>query len=244
VKKDELITFEISDTFEDTATLAHALGIELEEAEQKSGPFELKVININRPEPADLDQEFFDKIFGKDAVTDIDAFKSKLKDTIQENYQKEADKLFARNIEDYLVDSTSIELPNEFLKRWLLVTNQGKLTAEQIDKDFNYYLRELKWSLIRNKIGQDFGIKVENEEVVEKAKFMIQQQFGGMSFGEEMEETFNKIAENYLQQEKGKNYIKLFEEVFFEKIMSILQDKISVSPKSVTTNEFKAIAGF
>jgi trigger factor len=243
LKKGDKTEFDIKSTFEDAAAIAHATGLSKDEAAKKEGKFELTVTNISRSEPAPLDQEFFDKIFGKDAVKTEEEFNQKLKDTIKENYTRESENLFSRDIQNHLVDNTKIELPDAFLKKWLLTSNQGKITEEQIEKEYEFYLKELKWSLIKNKIGEENSIKVENEEVVTKTKEMIAQQFGNLPLGEEMEETMNKIADNYLQQEKGKNYIKLYEQVFYEKIIDLIKTKIKFQDKKVSVDEFKNAAG-
>lgn len=244
LKKGDKVSFDIKKTFEDAAAIAHVTGLSKEEAEKKEGQFDLQVTNISRSEPAPLDQEFFDKIFGKDTVKTEQEFNDKLKETIQENYIRESDNLLNRDIQNQLVENTKIELPDDFLKKWLLISNEGKITQEQIEKEYEFYLKELKWSLIKNKIGEENSIKVENEEVVSKTKEMISQQFGNLPLGEEMEETLSKIADNYLQQDKGKNYIKLYEQVFHEKVMEVIKSRVSLQTKKVNVDEFKKAAGF
>jgi trigger factor len=244
LKKGDKVTFDIKKVFEDAAAIAHATGLSKEEAEKKEGNFELTVSNISRSEPATLDQEFFDKIFGKDAVKTEAEFSDKLKTTIEENYSREADNILNRDIQTQLVDNTNIELPDAFLKRWLLLSNEGKITQEQIEKEYEFYLKELKWSLIKNKIGEENSLKVENDEILGKTKEMISQQFGNLPLGDEMEETLNKIAENYLQQDKGKNYMKLFEQVFYEKVLAVIKGKVNFTTKKVSVDEFKKVAGF
>lgn len=239
VKPDDQIEFDIRKAFEDSAAIAHVTGLSKEEAEGKKGKFILKVSKINRSEPAPLDQDFFDKIFGKDAVKSEEEFKEKLKSTIEENYTREGENLLNKEIREKLVDATKIDLPDEFLKRWLFVSNEGKVSREDIEKEYDYYLKELKWNLIKNRIAEDNGIKVENEEVISKTKEMILQQFGGMSLGEEMEETMNKIADNYLKQEKGKNYMKIYDQVFVEKTIQLIMEKVSIEEKKVGVEEFK-----
>lgn len=240
--KDDKIEFDIEKTFEDTAVIAHITGLSLEEAKGKKGKFELTVTNINRTELAALDQEFFDKIFGKDKITTEEEFTRKLKDTIKENYDRESENMVSREIHDHYVNNTKIELPNEFLKKWLFITNEGKISEEQIEKEYDQYAGELKWSLIKNKIADENNIKVENDEILGKTKEMISQQFGNIAITEELQESFDKIADNYLKQDKGKNYMKMFEQVFFDKVLSLIKEKVSFQDKKITVEEFKEIA--
>jgi trigger factor len=241
-KTGDKIEFDIEKAFEDNEAAMHATGLSAEELEKKKGKFELTVTSISRSEPAPLDEEFFSKLFGKDAVKTVDEFNTKLKETITENYNKEAENLLTRDIHDHFVKTTKIDLPDAFLKNWLYESNQGKITKEQIEKEYDLYVNEVKWSLIKNKIAEGNDVKVENEEIIKKTKEMIGQQFGNMNFGEEMEETFNKIADNYLKQENGKNYMKMFEQVFLDKVLSLIKGKISLQEKKINVDEFKKIA--
>jgi len=244
-KKQETVEFVIEKLLSDAAEISYVTGLSKEEAEKKKGKFIFTINNISRPEPAPLDQEFFDKIFGKDVVKSEEEFRTKLKDTVAENYTREADQLLDKELRDKLVEKTTIDLPNDFLKKWLLISNQGKITQEQIDKEFDLYLQELKWTLIKNKIAEQADVKVENEEIIGFTKKMIMQQFGGgMNLGEEMEETMNKIADNYLKQEKGKNYMKVFEQVLGDKVFEYVKGQAAVKNKKVTVDEFKDIAKF
>ena len=240
----DTITFEVEKAFKDASEIAYVTGLSQEEAEKKTGAFQFTISKISRPEPANLDQDFFDKIFGKDTVKTEEEFKAKLKDTITENYTRESEQLLDKELQEKLVETTAIDLPNDFLKKWLLVSNQGKITQEQIDNEYDLYLKELKWTLIKNKIAEQADVKVENEEITAFTKKMILQQFGGMNISEDMEEGLNKITDNYLKQDKGKNYMKVFEQVLAEKVFEYLRGQAAVKDKKVTVDEFKSIARF
>src|SRR5690606_16605847 len=168
LSKGDKVTFDVKKAFKDAATIADALNIDGAAAEALEGEFELEVINVNRQEAAELDQEFFDKIFGPEVVKSEEEFRNKVKETISENYKRETEIYFDRTIQDALLESTEITLPDEFLKRWLLTTNEGKITEEDIAKEYDAYAKEMKWTLIQNKIGEDHEIKVENSDIEEK----------------------------------------------------------------------------
>lgn len=240
-KKGDTITFELEKALKDSGDIAYITGLSVEEAATKKGTFEFTISNISRPEPAPLDQEFFDKIFGKDVVTTEEEFKAKLKDTITENYIRESEQYLDKEIQDNLVETTAIDFPNDFLKKWLLISNQGKITQEQIDNEFDLYLKELKWTLIKNKVAEQADVKVENDEIIAFTKKLIIQQFGGMNISPDMEEGLNKIADNYLKQDKGKNYVKVFEQVLGEKVFTYLREQAPLKNKKVTVDEFKEL---
>jgi trigger factor len=241
-KTGDVIEFDIEKAFTEKSSIAHVTGLTKEEAETKSGKFSFTVTGIRRSFPAALDQDFFDKIFGKDVVTSEEEFNKKLNETISQNYNRETEVLIARDIRKEFLASTKVELSAEFLKRFLMVNNEGKMTAEQIDKDFDLYQEDLKWLLIRNKIGEDNDVKVEHAEVIARTKELFMQQFGGLTtLSEEMDETMNKLADNYLASENGKNYNRTFEEVYYSKVLKLIESKVSFKDKKISVDEFEKL---
>jgi len=241
VKKDDVVTFDVDKVFGDKAEKARMLGLSEEEAETVSGKFDFTVTSVSRIEPAAADQELFDRVFGKDTVSTEEEFINKVRQTIGENYQRESDQFTEHLIEDYLLKHTTIDLPVEFLRSWLKTTGEGKVTDEVLDKEFESYRRGLVWDLIKNKIAEDHKISVETEEVRDKAKDLIVAQFGGQAFVDQIKDKLDGIADNYLYNEDGKNYMKIFRQLRDEKIIGFIREKIKISEKKVNADEFRKI---
>ncbi len=243
VKSEDVIRFDIRKSFgDDNAALAHVTGLSKEVTADLNGEFEFTVEKINRTEAAELNQELFDKLFGKDAVTTEEEFDAKIRETIKENYDREADNLLNRNIIDTLVDNVEVEIPTEFFKRWLQVTNEGKLTQEQIEENFDKYTRELKWSMIKNKVVEQNELKVSNEEVVNATKEKMMAQFNMPEIPEELAESMSKYADQFLQQDNGRNYINEYEQLLAEKVLAKLKEQLTVVEKTITTEDFKNLS--
>ena len=238
LKKEDTVTFDIQKTFKDESGISRATGKNAEEAKELSGNYTITVKNINRRKPAELNQELFDKIFGKDAVSSEEEFIQKVKETISENYNREAENYTNQKIQDTLLENTSIELPDEFLKRWLVVANQGKVTPADVEREYDMYTRDLRWNLIMNRVTEENEVKVENEEVMAKVKEMINQQLASSGMPG-MEEHLDTFAQNYIQGENGQNYMKVYNQVHAEKVMEIVKNKISLNKKKVTADEFR-----
>lgn len=239
-KKGDVISFDLQEVFNnDASAIAHVTGAGKEKAAELKGTFEFAVENINRTEAAPMDQEFFDKIFGKDAIKTREEFDEKVKETIAENYKEEAEKVLNHQIVDKLVKETQIDIPREFLKKWLLAANEGKLTQEQIDENIENYEKELKWSMIRNKVVEDNDLKVTNEEVVNRTKEKMMAQFNLPEVSEELAESMNQFADNYLRQDNGKNYMNEYEAILAEKVIERLKEKMTVVEKTVSAEEFR-----
>jgi len=242
VKKEEVVTFDMSKAFTDVALIAEMLEVSENEARETKGTYSLKVSNIVRTAPAEMNQELFDRVFGKDAVSNETDFIAKIRETIAENYQRESQHFLDHNIEDHFIANTQIDLPDEFLKNWLKVSSQGKVTDSVLDEEFETYRRSLKWDLIKNRISDDNKISVEAEEVRAKAKELIISQFGGQAFAEQIADRLDGIADNYLQHENGQNFMKLYNQLKGEKIMNFIKSNITIEEKKVSVDEFKKIA--
>jgi trigger factor len=132
-------------------------------------------------------------------------------------------------------------MPDEFLKVWLKNTGGDKITDEILEKEFGQYKESLKWDLIKNKIAEDTKIVVEADEVKAKAKEMIMEQFGGQAFAAQLGDKLDGIADNYLSDQEGKNFMKLYDQLRQEKILKAIKDTITIEENKVTLDEFKKV---
>lgn len=241
VSKGDKVKFDINEAFKDPETIAGVLNIDIEKAKELNGEFELDVLNVNRQEAAVLDQDFFDKIFGKDSVKSEDEFKNKVKETISQNYSRETDAYLNNSIQEAIIKDTEVELPNDFLKKWLLASNEGKITEEDIKNEYDAYSKDIKWTLIQNKIIEDQEIKVENQDIELKAKELIKEQLASSGLLGQFDDNLDVFVQNYLQSEKGENYMKIFNQVKAEKVFNAIKEKITIEDKKVDVEEFKNI---
>lgn len=241
LKKEDEVEFDISNIYEDANLTAELLDQAPEEASKAAGKYVLKVNTISRTEPAELNQELFDRVFGKDTVKNEEEFVAKIKETISENYKRETDHFLEHHIEDHFIANTSINLPDDFLKTWLKMSSKGQVTDSVLEKEFEEYKRGLKWDLVKNRIADDNKIKVEADEVRAKAKDMIISQFGGQAFAAQISDKLDGIADNYLQNDNGQNFMKLYNQLRAEKIMKYIRENITIKEKSVSLDEFKKI---
>lgn len=241
LKKDDLVSFDVKKITTDNAVLAQIMNVTEEEAGKLEGAYTLKVTNISHMVPAEVNQDLFDKVFGKDVVKNEEEFSNKIRETISENYQRESNHLLEHEIQHYLVDHTKVNMPDAFLKAWLKSTGEGKITDEVIGKEFEDYKKGLKWDLIKNKLSESLQVAVEPGEVRERAKQMLAQQFGGPAIMEQLGDKFDAIADNYLsgQDGKGENFMRVYNQVRHEKLMKATKEKVTLTEKKVTLDEFK-----
>ena len=239
IKKDDVIKVDIQKLFDDENDLVEVIGLSEEEVKALNGEFEFTVKNVNRVEPAEMNQEFFDKIFGEGKVKTEEEFIDEYTKTFEKNYDQESEYLLAHQIQEKILKDTEISIPEKFYKKWILATNEG-ISEADLDKDFEHYVRDLKWTLIKNDIANDNDdVKIEYVDTVNYTKKMFQAQFGGMELNDEMDKNIEVMANNYLQQNNGENYMNVFNQLRSEKIMDVLKQKAEISVKKVTRKEFE-----
>lgn len=242
--KGDVVTFDLEQAFPDEKSRATATGVKKDEAANLTGEFTFAIDDITRHEPAELNQEFFDKVVGVGAVTEETEFRAKVLDIIRGNYTREADQLLRLDIEKTFLDNTPILLPDEFLKNWLMETNEGKFSAEQIEEQYDDFTKSVKLQLIKNKIADKGDIKVEPEEVMEATRQMVSEQFGfAPSDDDEMNKTIDRVARNYLMDEKnnGQNYTSMFNRVYDDKVINYAKTQLTIVTQDVSVDEFKAL---
>jgi trigger factor len=237
VKKGDTVSFDINTLFDEVFNLEVVTGLNTDEAKALSGEFTFIVKNINRVLPAEMNQEFFDKIFGEGKVGTEEEFISKYTKIFEENYDRESEYLLSHQLQEKILKDTKVEIPEDFFRKWILATNRG-LNEQELEKDFEHYVRDLKWTLIKNRVAEDNGVKIENEDLVDYTKKMFKAQFGGIDLNEEMDKNLEIMANNYLQQKNGENYMNIFNQLRAEKILEILKQKAEISVKKVTKEEF------
>lgn len=241
LKAGDTLTFDLSEAFgNDARAIRNFSGLSKEEASAANGDYELAVEKINRTAAPEDNQELFDKVFGPEAVSSKEEFDNKVRETVQENYNREADNILNRRLVDAMIDTTPIQIPTDFFKKWLVRANEGKLDAATVEEHYTDYERELKWSLIRNKAVEALGIKVTNDEIRNSVLDKVLGQFGGsMELTDEMRQGMAGFADNYLKQDNGKHYVQEYEAILAEKVVGALRGKVVVTDEPVTAEEFR-----
>lgn len=239
LKKDDEVTLDIQKAYSnDAPKVAAILGIDESEAADLKSNFKLTVKNVNRLEESDLNQEFFDKLFGAGVVTDEAGFKAKITEELESMMQQDAERKLQNDIYNYSVDKVKFELPDEFLKRWLRATNE-KLSEEELQGGYNDFAQNLKWTLIENKIIKDNNIEIKYEEVFAAAKQSLDQQFRMYSPQPIGEEQLAQYAVQYLQNKENAN--KVFEEVKALKTLDYIKSVVTLDKKDIFYNDFKEL---
>ena len=239
LKKEDKVTFEPAKVIKED--LAGVIGISEEEAAQLSGKYEFTVKNINRTELAELNQEFFDKLFGEGQVDSEEALRGKVRDIMSENYNKELKVFSDEKIKEQLIANTNLDLPETFLKEWLLKANDGKVTEAQVEKEYPIYAKQLAWTIISNELAKNNDIKAEHGDVREKTKEMIREQFAASGLGAQLEASMDMFVDNYLKGNEGQNYMQMLTSVQNDKVLGFVKEKASVQEEKITVDKFQEL---
>jgi len=238
LKKDDVVTIDIQKAFGDAAITAKALNISEEDAAELKSNFQLTVKNVNRLEESDLNQEFFDKLFGEGTVTDEAGFREKITEEIESMFKQDAERQLSNDIYEQLLTKHNFELPDEFLRRWLKATNE-KLTDEELAEGYDDFAKNLKWTLIENKIIKDNNIEIKYEDVVAAAKAKLDAQFRMYSPSPLPEDQLAQYAVQFLQEKENAN--RTFEEVKALKTFEQIKTIVTLEDKAIDYDKFIAL---
>ena len=216
--------------------LASMLNIDREVATDVKSDFEMTITEITHLQPAEHDQEFFDAIFGKDAVKSEEEYTAKIREMIAAQLAPESEYRFgidARTEIEKLVGD--VELPAAFLKRWLVATNE-KYNEENIDEEYGKMEADLKWHLIKETIARAFEVKVDENDLKALAMSVTRQQFA--QYG--MSNLPDDIVENYsMEMLKNKDSrAQMIDRATETKIQEAIKKAVKLDVKEVTTEEF------
>lgn len=236
LKKDDELVFDIQQAYDnDAAKVAGLLKIEEDAAADLKSNFRLHVKNINRLEESDLNQEFFDKLFGEGTVTTEEEFRAKITEELESMMVQDSDRKLQEDIYQYSLSKVDFELPDEFLKRWLKATNE-KLSDEELQGGYSDFAKNLKWTLIENKIIRDNNIEIQYEEVFELAKIRLDQQFRMYSPQPLTDEQLGQYTVQYLQTKENAN--KIFEEVKALRVFDYVKSVVTLDKKEILYSAF------
>ncbi|MCF8304216.1 MAG: trigger factor [Bacteroidales bacterium] len=211
------------------------LGIEKEQAEKIESNFRFTLDEINRLIPAEVNEEFFKKVYPNEEIENEEQFRARVEKDVENQYGSVGDQRFMSDATQKLIDKADIELPEEFMKNWL-AQNDENLTKEQVEESWEQYKRDMKWQLIENKLMNDHDIQVTDDEV----KNFVKEQFRPYlaQSGEPEEEIDKRLqaaAESMMQDEKQVE--QFTSQLRYEKLMKLLKDKLKINTKEVTYAE-------
>ncbi|MEK6151897.1 trigger factor [Flavobacteriaceae bacterium 3-367] len=235
-KVGDVITLKTKGLFKEDYLLTSALGIQKEKAEKLNVEVTFTITEINEREPASLDQELFDKLFGKDVVKSEKELKAKLKEDSEKQFEQQADQKLLNDVTERLIETTKFELPTDFLKKWIQMTGENPLTEEEAVEEYEKSEKGLRYQLIEGKIIRENDIQIQFDELKEFAKGFIKSQMAQYGQLNPQEEELDNIAARVLgNQDEVK---RLSEQLMSQKLLTLYKEKANLKTKEVTYENF------
>jgi len=160
-------------------------------------------------------------------------------DQLDGEYKSAAEFRFEKDVRDLCVEKSGIVVPEKFLRRWLIAANEGKFTEEQIDKDFEGFIRDYRWQLVLAYLTKEYDIKIEENDLTEEAKNFAKYQYAMYGIANIPEEALDNFVKSMLQDQQ--NLQRLVENVQNRKVVEAIKEKITVKTKKISADKFREL---
>lgn len=222
-------------SFDKDFSLSGILKVDEAKLEASTGRFEVSPLELSKLEPAALDQDLFDKIFGEGAVSSEEEFKARIKADAERVFVGDSDRKFYQDVREKLLDKIEFDLPEVFLKKWMKTATEEPMSEEEIESKFPEMKEDMRWQIIENRVIRENEIKVEHPELVEYTKQLVLQQmaqYGQFPEGLDLDQIANNVLGN---QEEAQ---RINDQLFQQKLMQFFKDTLKVEEKEVSYTEF------
>jgi len=222
--------------FTDDHMLMSVLGLAHDAAHDFEAPLTFSIEEITQTELADLNQELFDKVFGTGLVKSEEEFKIKLKEDAEKQFGSQADQQLLNAVTENLIENTAFDLPAEFLKKWLAVSGEKPMTAEQAGEEYEKSEKGLRYQLIEGKLMTDHKLQLSYDDLKDYTKGFVKAQMA--QFGDnkiedkELDDIVSRVLSN---QEEVK---RLSDQLKNEKFLKFFKENIKLKTKEVTYEDF------
>ena len=236
VKSGDVLDVNVNEAFENETDRASMLKVGKEELAAMDPMFKMTVQAVKTFVNAPMVEETFEKIFGVKTEAE---FEAKIEERIRAEYAQEADFRFSKDAKTYLLEKANVTVAEKFLKRWIYVINDGKFTMEDIEKDWDLFIVDYKWQMVRNFLMEKYGVKVEEADLLASAKGFAAYQFAMYGMNNVPEEQLESFAKNILsQEEQGR---RILDQVENEKTFAAVREVVSLKKKKISVEKFREL---
>ena len=230
------IRLKYKDLFKDEASATRILSVSEDKLKEIEGEISFDIKEINERILAEMNQEFFDKIYGPDVVKSEKEMKVKITEGIEKQFEQQSDQKLLNDVTEYLVAKTKFDLPADFLKKWMQNSGKEVLSAEAASEEYDRSEKGIRYQLIEGKIIADHDLQIKFEELKEFAKEMIlmqMAQYGQAGLpDEELEGIVARVMSN---QDEAR---KLSEQLMSKKLLEFYKTNLPLKRKKLSFNAF------
>ena len=235
-KVGDVITLKTKGLYADDHELMNALKVPHDDAHGLDIEVTFTINEINSRALADLDQELFDKLFGKDGVKSVSELKAKIKEDAEKQFVQQSDQKLLNDVTEYLVDNTKFDLPAAFLTKWMQVAGEKEMDEATAKEEYEKSEKSLRYQLIEGKLMADNDLKVDFEDVKTNAKDMIKMQMAQFGQLNPSDKELDDIAARVLgNQDEVK---RISEQVVSQKLLNLYKEKANIKAKEMSYEAF------
>lgn len=238
-KKGQEVKFNAVKAFPNKTDFANMLGVSKEIAENVNPQFCFVINEIKRYVDAEVNQELFDKVYGKDTVKSVEEFRQKVKSDIENQLKGHTEYRFTIDAREKLLKKNEdVALPEAFLKRWILAVNK-EMKAEEVEKDFEGYRDEFKWQVLKTALIQEFGLKIEQEDLKAVAREVAAAQLQQYGLYGLTNEQLDGFAVKLLEDEKQRQH--LYERAVDNKVFTAVKENVKLEEEEIAMADFEKL---
>ena len=218
-----------------------ALAPEIKVAVEASDVVNKYSITSSAKEKSDMTEnmkKFYESRKDQEPKTD-EEIEKEVTERLKENHKQEAEWRLSKDIRDFYVQKAGVKLPEDFLKRWLLTANEGKVSKEDVEKDFPGFAEDFKWQLVRGKLMKDFGFEVSHEDLVEAAKAYVTYQYAMYGLPQVPDDMLMDAVKNIMQDRRQLE--NLHEQVEDRKVLEKIKETITIKDKKISSEKFREL---
>ena len=236
VKAGDVLEVNVNEAFENETDRASMLKVNKAELASLDPMFKMTVNNVKTFVSAPLTEETFEKIFGVKTEEEFDA---KVEERIRAEYAQEVDFRFSKDAKQYLLEKANLTLAEKFLKRWVFVANDGKFTMEDIENEWDLFIADYKWQMVRSYLMEKYAVKVEEADLLASAKGFAAYQFAMYGMNNVPEEQLEAFAKNILsQEEQGR---RIYDQVETDKTIAAVREAVTLKKKKISVEKFREL---
>ncbi|MEZ4793771.1 MAG: trigger factor [Gelidibacter sp.] len=235
-KVGDVVTLNTKGLFEDDHDLMHFLKVSHDDAHGLNIDVNFTINEANTRELADLDQELFDKLFGKGVVTSVTELKDKIKADSEKQFAQQGDQKFLNDVTEYLVENTKFDLPASFLQRWMQTAGEEHMDADQAKEEYEKSEKSMRYQLIEGKLIENHKLQVTFEDLKEFSKKMIKVQMAQFGQMDPSDEELDSIASRILSNKEEVK--RLSEQLMSQKLLDLYKKEVNVKVKEMTYDDF------
>ncbi|MEI6312041.1 MAG: trigger factor [Bacteroidota bacterium] len=238
MKKGDSIVLNVFEAFDKSRedVMKFILNAKPEQYEQLGDFYKMTVSNVNRLQLAELDEAFFAQAFPGGDVTSEEQMRAKITADLKDYFMKSTERTVLQQLAKDLIEKTTMEFPADFLKRWIKASNEKPISDEQIEKEFESFTKELKWSLICGKVIKEQNLEVTPDEIKHYTRQMVQSQLIQYGLGQMPDEQLDNFGKRYMEDKK--HIQKTHELLLEEKVMNHLKQFIVINEKPISLEDY------